>query len=150
MFVLYREMLSVVEHRSIFCSTLTHLMLYRSESVTTISIFISYIERVSLDVSGHLSIDRQTQYDRLATPNRNLSPIETWNLYRTRKLKSSHQRCSNKKGVLKITDNPQENTCAKVSFLIRLQVWHLSDRTSPGDCFWKLHHNLTKRGSNIM
>ena len=35
--------------------------------------------------------------------------------------KSSHQRCSLRKGVLRISQNSQENTCAKVSFLIKLQ-----------------------------
>ena len=36
--------------------------------------------------------------------------------------RSSHTRCSVKKGVLRITQNSQENTCAKVSFLIKLQA----------------------------
>ena len=36
------------------------------------------------------------------------------------------QRCSEKKVFLEISQNSQENTCAKVSFLIKLQVeaWH--------------------------
>ena len=33
---------------------------------------------------------------------------------------SSHQRCSVKKGVLKISQNSQENTCVRGSFLIKL------------------------------
>ena len=33
------------------------------------------------------------------------------------------QRCSVKKVFLEISQNPQENTCARVSFLIILQVW---------------------------
>ena len=35
-------------------------------------------------------------------------------------LRSSHQRCSIKMVFLKITPNSQENTCARVSFLIKL------------------------------
>ena len=34
--------------------------------------------------------------------------------------RSSHQRCSVKKGVLKISQNSQENTCARGSFLMKL------------------------------
>ena len=38
--------------------------------------------------------------------------------------KRSHQRCSMKKKVfLQISKNSQENTCAKVSFLIKLLAW---------------------------
>ena len=33
-----------------------------------------------------------------------------------------HQRCSVKKVVLKISQNSQENTCARVIFLVKLQV----------------------------
>ena len=37
------------------------------------------------------------------------------------KKRSSHQRCSIKKGILKFfLQNSQENTCARVSFLIKL------------------------------
>ena len=35
---------------------------------------------------------------------------------------SSHRRYSVRKGVLKISQNSQENTCANVSFLIKLQA----------------------------
>ena len=38
-------------------------------------------------------------------------------------IKSSHQRCSVKKLFVKISQNSQENTCARVSFLIKLQAW---------------------------
>ena len=41
------------------------------------------------------------------------------------------QRCSVKKKFLKISQNSQENTCAKISFLIKLQA-------SAG-CFWKYY-----------
>ena len=37
-------------------------------------------------------------------------------------LRGSHQRCSIKKVFLKILQNSQENTCARVSFLIILQM----------------------------
>ena len=36
------------------------------------------------------------------------------------KYRSSHQRCSIVKGVLRILQNSQENTCARVSFLLIL------------------------------
>ena len=36
--------------------------------------------------------------------------------------RSSHQRCSVKKDVLKNLQNSQENTCPRVSFLIKLQA----------------------------
>ena len=36
--------------------------------------------------------------------------------------RSSQQRCFVKKGVLEISQNSQESTCARVSFLIKLQV----------------------------
>ena len=35
------------------------------------------------------------------------------------------QRFSVKKVFIKISQNPQENTCARVSFLIKLQAWGL-------------------------
>ena len=38
---------------------------------------------------------------------------------------SSHRRCSVKIGVLKISQNSQENTCTRVSFWIKLQsTWY--------------------------
>ena len=37
------------------------------------------------------------------------------------RFRSSHQRCSVKKVFLEISENLQENTCARVSFLIKLQ-----------------------------
>ena len=39
--------------------------------------------------------------------------------------RSSHQRCSVKKVFLEISQNSQENTCARVSFLIKLQATEL-------------------------
>ena len=35
---------------------------------------------------------------------------------------SSHQRCSVKKVFLEIPQNSQENTCARISFLIKLKA----------------------------
>ena len=38
---------------------------------------------------------------------------------------SNHYRCSIKKVFLIIFQNPQKNTCARVSFLIKLQAWSI-------------------------
>ena len=35
------------------------------------------------------------------------------------------QRCSVKKGVLKLLQNSQENNCARISFILKLQASHL-------------------------
>ena len=43
--------------------------------------------------------------------------------------RSSHRRGSVKQVLLKISQNLQENTCATVSFLIKLQTYHVE--TSP-------------------
>ena len=40
-------------------------------------------------------------------------------------LKNSHHRCSIKKMFLKISQNSQENTCARVSFLIKSDLGQL-------------------------
>ena len=40
-------------------------------------------------------------------------------------VRSSHRRCSVKEMFLRILQNSQEGTCARVSFLIKLQVWGL-------------------------
>ena len=68
--------------------------------------------------------------------------------------RNSQRKCSVRKGALRIAQNSQENTSARVSFLIKLQarqkkLWHrclpvnfakslrtLFYRTSPGDCFY--------------
>ena len=74
-------------------------------------------------------------------------------------LRSSHRRCSVRKEVLRISQNSQENTCTRVSLLIKLQaeslelyqkwdsgtgvslsilrnLWEqLFHRIPPGDCF---------------
>ena len=46
------------------------------------------------------------------------------------------RRCSVKKMFLEISQNSQENTCARVSFLIKLQALeHLFLQTTSGGCF---------------
>ena len=53
------------------------------------------------------------------------------------------QRCSVKKIFLEISQNSQENTCARVSFLIKLQAYEFCEisknifhyKTPRGDCF---------------
>ena len=65
--------------------------------------------------------------------------------------RSSHQRCSMKKVFLEISQNSQENTYARVPFLIKLQVGlelvflcefceiskkHIFHRTPLGNCFF--------------
>ena len=41
---------------------------------------------------------------------------------RIRSFKNSHRRCSVKKMFLEISQNSQEDTCVRVSFLIKLQA----------------------------
>ena len=38
--------------------------------------------------------------------------------------RSSHRRCSIKKVFFKISQNSQENICAKVSFILKRRLWH--------------------------
>ena len=52
--------------------------------------------------------------------------------------RSSHQRCSIKKVFLKILQNSQENTCARVSFLIKLQPQTASESNGVMKHFWTL------------
>ena len=75
--------------------------------------------------------------------------------------RSSHHRCSIKKVFLIISQNSQENTCARVCFLIQLQAsgkghWqrcfpvnfavlqHLFYRTPPDDCFCTFNYGRVK------
>ena len=65
--------------------------------------------------------------------------------------RSNHLRCSVKKVFLEISQNSQENTCARVPFFIKKRdsgkgvfLWifrifqeHLFYRTPPDGCFWK-------------
>ena len=48
------------------------------------------------------------------------------------------QRCSVEKVFLEILQNSQENTCTRVSFLIKLQTYGLLQNTSSG-CFWNFY-----------
>ena len=50
-------------------------------------------------------------------PSRNVS-----NTIKQVSNRSSHQRCSVWKAILEISQNSQENTCARVSFLIKLSA----------------------------
>ena len=54
------------------------------------------------------------------TPRSVLNPVKKSMIEFFRR--SSHQRCSVKKAFLKILQNSQENTSARVSFLINLQA----------------------------
>ena len=70
------------------------------------------------------------------SPTNDYSLLEICQLYIIAKYKASNcckieaviQRCSVKKAFLKILQNLQENPCARVSFLIKLQLkkglWH--------------------------
>ena len=44
--------------------------------------------------------------------------------YQLLEKQSFKDRCSLKKVFLEITQNSQENNCARVSFLIKLQAWY--------------------------
>ena len=75
---------------------------------------------------------------------------------KTTRDRGSHLGCSVKKVFLEILQNSQENTCARVSFLIKLQAEHLSHRAptlvdSEGMLAWNLimihHAHLFSRNS---
>ena len=51
------------------------------------------------------------------------------------------QRCSAKKVFLEISQNSQQSTCARVSFLIKLQAWHIEH-------LWWLLLLIEKEGKN--
>ena len=51
------------------------------------------------------------------------------------KYRSSHRCFSLNKTFLKTSQNSQENTCARIYFLIKLQISHLFYGTPPSDCF---------------
>ena len=52
--------------------------------------------------------------------------MSVWKTWLSAMNKAAIQRCSVKKVFLKISQNSQENTCARVSFLIKLKMrlWH--------------------------
>ena len=71
-------------------------------------------------------------------------------------LEAVDQTCSVKKVSLEISQNSQENTCARVSNLIKLQAWSLTpgrllfDTTSlRTSMFSQYHKNIFKLSSNI-
>ena len=68
--------------------------------------------------------------------------------------RSSHRRCSVKKVFLKISQNFEENTCARISFLIKLQAFHFiapkyTSKPS-GDCVWNCYNKLQTFKKEIM
>ena len=52
------------------------------------------------------------------------------------------RRCSVKKVFLNISQNSQENTCAWVSFFMKM---HASGLNTSGDCFWKYWEMISKK-----
>ena len=50
-------------------------------------------------------------------------------------VRRGRQRCSIQKGVLKISQNSQENTCARVFFKIKLQAWGLIKKETLAQVF---------------
>ena len=52
--------------------------------------------------------------------------------------RSSHQRCSIKQMFLRISQNSQESTCARASFLIKLKkrLWHSCFSVNFGKFLW--------------
>ena len=59
-------------------------------------------------------------------------------------IRSGHRRYSKKQVFLKISQNSQENTCARVSFN-KIADLHLSYRTSSSDWFWLLLNMLFRK-----
>ena len=55
------------------------------------------------------------------SPSQTLQPARKTNI-----ISVHHRRCSVKKMFLKISQSSQENNCARVSFLIKLQAWGCS------------------------
>ena len=58
----------------------------------------------------------------LKTLVKDKTPVQLQAWHFTSKTRSSHRRCSLKKGVLKKSQNSQENSCVGVSFFIKLQA----------------------------
>ena len=62
--------------------------------------------------------------------------------YKMNNLKWQFGTLSKKKTTLEISQNPQENTCVRVSFLIKLQAWGLRPATlfkkDSGRCFLRI------------
>ena len=60
--------------------------------------------------------------DTIYTIHKYLSIFNIYHIRQNISNRSSHQRCSLKKGFLEISQNLQENICARVSFLIKLEA----------------------------
>ena len=61
--------------------------------------------------------------DTIYTIHKYLSIFNIYHIRQNISNRSSHQRCSLKKGFLEISQNLQENICARVSFLIKLEAF---------------------------
>ena len=70
--------------------------------------------------------DLQAKFTQSIAENekfRNIRPLVLWkNRSIENNHRSIHQRCSVRKGILEISQNSQESTCARVSFLIKLKA----------------------------
>ena len=66
-------------------------------------------------------------------------------------IRSSHQRCSVKKVFLEISQNSQENTCGRDSFLIKLQAsCYTPAKTSKNLWFSDVFMGYKKEGCNFI
>ena len=64
-----------------------------------------------------------TKIVRKLTENYSAEKWSAWSQQKLQKSKAVVQRFSLSKVLLKISQNSQENTCGRVSFLIKLQAW---------------------------
>ena len=80
-------------------------------------VFLASLTELNLNVKFHCI---SLHFKGIQNPAKNLRCYFLQNLLIT--CKSSHQRCSVKKVFLEILQNSQDSTCARVSFLIKLQA----------------------------
>ena len=85
--------------------------------------FINYFRHVTFFTCGSFSIFVKKGCEKKEKISRKKYNVDT--LADTSTIRSSHRGCSVRKGVLRNLQNSQENTCARVSFLIKLQDWYL-------------------------
>ena len=85
--------------------------------------FINYFRHITFFTYGSFSIFVKTGCEKKEKISRRNSSVDT--PADTATIRSSHRGCSVRKGVLRNLQNSQENTCARVSFLIKLQGWYL-------------------------
>ena len=96
-----------------YCQLWTCFTTFSSVSIVTLNKSVNKIrEKLELAAIISFKIKKMEVISRF-----NESCWSIWSGYR-----SSHQKCSVRKVFLKISQNSQENTCARVSFLIKLQV----------------------------